>query len=372
MKKKPREKGLFTHSAGECSFPLGDEKQIRARMKELSDAGIQLLIINLDRGSDGLNAFSDATRTSSDYPSWDPLGVFMRAAEEDGIRVHFWLAIFKSGCLSDLLAAHPNAEAKFSAAWPSGVRNQGLWSCACQHEVQEYMFNVYADLVDRYRPAGLLMDFIRTGEPCICDSCREAMLEQGVDIREVQKRHDDDHARFVETGAAGVLRRYPDLPKEGMSIPAESVDEELDRWIGWRIERLTTFVRRLRELTRRKNMELSTSVKAFWPRQVPTGAQDWIRWVREGLVDILMPMLYTNDSDSLRGDIERVGRWLISTSAAYYPALGKKSTVSDITPAELGGQLEIVREYRADGVVIFHEAAITHQDLDVLKRLSIT
>ena len=339
----------------------------RRRLGALADAGVSLMCICVDRGGKGLFARSDETRVAANYPTWDPLKVLIAEAGKVGIRVHIWLCVFKSRCNAALFKRHPDAVAVFPTGWKKGRQNQGKWSCACQPRVQKYMLDVYRSLADRYTPAGLHLDYVRTGVQCQCTYCAAAMARQGIDIRAVQKPYDADFARWLRTGARGIQRKYAAMGLVTLKDDGKLKDERLDRWIAWRVDRLTQFVTRVAAMARRRKMEVSAAVKHYWPRQIPTGAQDWVRWAREGLVDYLFPMIYTTKTDRLKKAMEHNLGLLRSTRVAYWPGLWKEAGASEQLAQQLGGQIRIARSHGVPGVMVFPEFRIGNEDLKMLK-----
>ncbi len=346
-------------------------EQVRRRVARLADGGISLLVVNVDRPTSGrgVDFFSDVTAVSSDYPEWDPLKVIIESAHEQGIEVHPWLCVFKTGARAHLFEQHPEAEAIFSSVWPDAVSNQGAWTCAMQPLVQDYTFDLYRAIAERYEPDGLHMDYIRTGTQCSCDYCAAEMAKRGIDIRALQRKYDDDRDLWLDTATHGLLRKHN--ARKVVSEPGEVdpvlVDEELHRWIDWRVDRLTQFVSRVTEYARAHGMESSAAVKHFWPQQTPTGAQDWVRWVSEDLVDYLFPMNYMNDAEVLASVVAEHMALMAGTEPQYWPGLGKSSSISDLTPDQLAEQVAIAQQAGASGVVIFHEAALSDEDLALLK-----
>ncbi len=348
-------------------------EQVRRRIARLAGGGISLIVICVDRSTSdgGVDFFSDVTAASPGYPEWDPLKVMIESAHEQGIEVHPWLCVFKSGARAHLFEQHPEAEAIFSSVWPDGVSNQGSWTCAMQPLVQDYTFNLYRAIAERYEPDGLHMDYIRTGMQCSCDYCAAEMAKRGIDIRAVQRKYDDDRDLWLDTATHGLLRKHNARKVVGTDEEVDPVlvDEELHQWLNWRVDRLSEFVSRVTEYARAHGLESSAAVKHFWPQQTPTGAQDWVRWVREDLVDYLFPMTYMNDSQRLASVIAEHMELMAGTEPQYWPGLGKSSSISDVTPDQLAEQIVIAQQAGAAGVVIYHEAALTAEDLALLKDL---
>ncbi len=82
----------------------------------------------------------------------------------------------------------------------------------------------------------------------------------------------------------------------------DSGQHDLERMAGWNGDRVTPFVRELRESLKATGRKVKISAAVFPNAEnarVLIG-QDWAAWAKEGLVDMLCPMLYTNHTPVLR------------------------------------------------------------------------
>ena len=359
-------KGVWSHLRK--SYAAGPEA-LRARTAQLADAGVSLMCVCLEghRGQ-GIFAPNDVTPVSPRYPKWDPLKVMTEATAKAKIDLHIWLAVFRSRCNQDLFAKHPETKAIFTTAWKKGRKEQGKWACACQPRVQEHMLNLYRSIAARYNPAGLHLDYIRTGMQCLCNHCAGEMARQGIDIHAVQKRYDSDFVAWRTAGSRGMQRKYAAAKVIDFKDDGTPADADLDRWIAWRVDRLTHFVTSARKMAQSRKMTVSAAVKHYWPRQVPTNAQDWVGWAHSGLLDYLFPMIYTSKPTVLDGVIRENMALLKGAKVAYWPGLGKFSSASKLSAEQLAEQIRIARRHAAPGVIIFHEGVIGEKDLQVLQR----
>ena len=177
---------------------------------------------------------------------------------------------------------------------------------------------------------------------------------------------DFDRDGWLEAGSRGILRKYAAMGVVEFDDDGEFVDEELDQWIAWRMDRLTGFVADMQSLAREYDMVTSAAVKFFWPRQSPTGAQDWVRWAREDLLDYLMVMLYTNDNELVAKEIARHQSLIKGHKCEHWLGLGRVSR--DLASERFEEQIQICRNAGLDGIVAFQEPTMTDADFEVLSR----
>jgi len=315
--------GLGTWSHNIKDFG-SSEQEVAQHAERLADGGFDLLIPCVKNPPGYLDFLTDAGNVNPDYPDWDPLAVLIRECKARGVKVHPWFCVFREGEGSRLLQEHPECKAQ-------GDREG--WACACQPQVQDYVFSLYKSLAERYDVDGLHLDYIRTGVVCRCDYCRQQMKERGVDI-------DDERM-----GAA-----------------------EAEQWLRWRTENVTAFVRRVRELTRQRGIELSAAVFTGYPWTIPPQAQDWVAWAEEGLVDYLFPMSYTNHVRVVEtATVEHVA--LVDHKVPLWEGLGKSSSHSGLPTDMLAAQVRVALAGGADGVVLFAYPAVTDQDIAAIAEI---
>ncbi len=304
------------------------ERDVEAYADRLAEIGYDIFIPCVKNMHGALGFLTGGGDVNADYPTWDPLKVLIGACRARGIRVHAWFCVFTEGERSRLLREHPEFAARFDGG--GGHR----WSCACRPEVQDYVFELYRDLTSRYRPDGLHLDYIRTGAVCTCDYCKDEMARRGVDITAVL---------------------FKDPAYEG--------------WIEWRVSRVTGFVERMREFTRSEGLELSAAVYAGeYPDSYCSQAQDWVEWAEKRMVDYLFMMNYTN---STRRAVMRTishAAW-IGDTVAFWEGLGKHSSTSRLSTEMLTQQIRAVLDAGARGIVLFHDGAVTDEDIEAIHSL---
>ena len=313
--------GVWSHQIRD----FGDRDEVEGHAERVAAAGFDVLIPCVKNPPGAVDFLTDKADVNPAYPDWDPLKLLIDACQARGVKVHPWFCVFPEGEHSRLLREHP----ELAAELPGDRR----WACACRDEVQDYVFELYADLARRYHPAGLHLDYIRSGGICTCAFCKAQMRERGVDIGSVEAR-----------------------------------DPAFEAWTEWRASRLTGFVRRLYAFTSGEGLELSAAVFAGYPDCIRSQAQDWVAWAEEGLVDFLFPMTYTN---SLRVAVARTVSHvaLVGGRVPVWAGLGKASSASQLTTEALAAQVAGVLGAGAQGVVLFHYRAVGEEDVEALRSL---
>jgi len=321
-----------------------DSERMDLRLRRLASAGVTHLFPCVHRPASGrgVNFLSDLTDVNPDYPAGDPMRELIRRAQDHGIQTHPWFCLFKPGAGDGVFRKYPDSHAVFRGhspypEWDRREMKDGRctdWVCALQPQVQRHLLELLGEFAERYRPSGLHLDYVRTGSVCSCGYCTEEMARFGIDLD--PETYDPLNAWW---------------------------------WTRWRVDRLTGFVRDVRALTRRLGLALSAAVKCFWPRQIPTGAQDWVSWAGEGLLDDVIPMIYSDSDEFVRQTIalHRTFPDLNAGRCQYWAGLKKCDSVGAITADQLRRQIALADELGAGGVAVFRENALTDEDVKVLK-----
>ncbi len=227
----------------------------------------------------------------SRYGPFDPLATVIELAHERGIRVHAWMNVYlvRSGDLpldpGHVAVEHPEWIAvdrtgtsmlAMSARRLKNSWTEGAYLEPGNGEVVRRFLAVVEELVARYPVDGIHLDYVRY--PAMDVGYSQAMRDgfrrhYGIDPRELQANE-------------GGLRR-----ERGDAGYAELVRD----WRAWKAAQVTALVADVRQVTlrMRPDLILSAAVKPDPDTAFDEVGQDWVRWVREGLVDVVAPMMYS-------------------------------------------------------------------------------
>jgi uncharacterized lipoprotein YddW (UPF0748 family) len=139
-------------------------------------------------------------------------------------------------------------------------------------------------------------------------------------------------------------------------------------WIKWNADQITLLVGDIHKMLADsgKNLKLGADVFAERESAYVLIGQDWVRWAQEGLVDILCPMLYTNDLDLfskyLKLAVKEVGN-----SCTVCPGIGIFTAENKITKDLLIKEINIAREAHAGGMSFFSGYSFSEEFRDTLK-----
>ncbi len=292
---------------------------------------------------------------SANYPSYyapqstrkDLMRACMAAAGKYGIEVHVWRCAWQAPGTNNpqrqkfyrqgrmvlsLEQAVGKEEQKntytYSTRWldPSDERNRQL------------EFDMCMELVARYHPDGLFLDYMRypTSHYCYCNRCR---------------------IKFQQWAGIHVKHWPQDCAPGGI---------DASRYQEWRRYLITSMVARIAAGVRaiEPGIKISLAARASLPGSFQSDAQDWVAWAKSGLLNMVCPMDYTNRVDELRDrllpQIQAIGG-----AVPVYPILGVHEKWA-ATPVMLSRQIMLTRELGARGFLLFPDSPLVRAMLPAL------
>ena len=288
----------------------------------------------------------------------DTLELLLTEAHRRGLRVHGWVNVLslsarkESKILDELgpeailvdsrgrsLLDYPDMEIPQPDRQFYRMGTRGLYLDAAAPGVSERLIATFAELIELYPTLdGLHLDYIRHpgALPFIPGSRFGVGLDFGYGPTSTKRFQE-------ETGLAGPFRD-PENPD-----PTRLINQ--NAWDDWRREKVTELVREIGDATRalKPDLILSAAVNSYVDRAYLSLAQDWLRWLEEGYIDLALPMTYTLDDRLLRYQVEHFAR--SAYSERIWPGLGVWLFAK--RPAGAVEQIEITEQAGAGGLVLF-------------------
>ncbi|MFG0305512.1 MAG: glycoside hydrolase family 10 protein [Phycisphaerales bacterium JB040] len=218
-----------------------------------------------------------------DGPGFDPLALAVSEAHARGMRLHAWVNVMPlwRGTTPPLAPDHPwrarpDLRLKDRSGTDQPLNDHYVIMNPALDDTHDHIVAVMDDIASRYNIDGLHLDYIRF----VSELHEEAKLYPG-DPATVALFEAQTGEIFTQTEDG--LRQYR-------------------RWVR---DRITTLVRRIHDevIMRRPGRMLSAAV---WRR--PDLAQGYLqdaeRWLRQGLLDLAIPMIYTDNDAQYAGDLD--------------------------------------------------------------------
>jgi uncharacterized lipoprotein YddW (UPF0748 family) len=264
------------------------------------------------------------TLTGKD-PGWDPLKVAIEEGHKRGLQIHAYMNV----CPGWHKLASPPPEA-----------NQ-LWT---EHpdwfmvgKDGKRMPPIDPNVKDRVRE---WYSFVNPAKPEVRDYLTKVFVE-------VVKNYDLDGIHYDYVRYPGEIGdfSYDPVTLEGFKKAyGITPDQDKDKWIEYRSQQIVDLIKSIKTETRKlkPNLIISASVGSTPERAKTYNCQDSARFLREGLVDIAIPMNYTSDMAKFEENLK-----------SYLAVQAKKLVYSGMSGRSAIEQIKLSRELKAPGVCIF-------------------
>ena len=149
-----------------------------------------------------------------------------------------------------------------------------------------------------------------------------------------------------------------------MDIAPDTHPGEWRRWDTWREDRVTSFVAaaHARLHAARPGITVSAAIFPDHEESLREKHQDWVRWAREGMLDLVCTMTYRNDAKGVeqvtRRNMADVGRVPLMVGLGPFLRFSDEHLVDQVCAARAAG---------AAGQVLFAEESLTREHRAALK-----
>jgi len=319
-------------------FPVGQDAldDFRAAFGRLRDSGIDIYLPFIMSG--GKHYFECATLGA---PERDLLGPCLQAAGEVGIEIHPIVGLGAVGIIPDgeKYRYDPGPAGEDLPSWAR------QWPCAAWPENREITCRLASEVMRDYSPDGLHMDYMRYANtlvlnthPCQCAVCQSER----------------------EQWLGKPLPDADDLQQPGFQYQE----------IRMRNRFVKSIVHGLREVADEAAAPLSLAARARYLKDAVAEGQDWAEWCREGLLDFVCPMSYNPCPDRFQRFVAEHTNLLLGAGTPLYCGIGRSSSLGKIDAAQMADQIRYAADQGADGICIFHVAALEDEDYKVLTELA--
>jgi|GEM_PF-974680 len=271
---------------------------------------------------------------------FDPLEEIVTQGHAAGLEVHAWVTTFVVlNRKTPTPAGHPALE---HPEWLS-QNDRGetwdrygmAWLEPALPEVQDYLCNVFLDIVANYYVDGLHLDYVRYPSPAF-----------------------GHHAQAIELYQAETGKPLDDA----------------QAFADWRRDKISAFVGRLYDGLAKLKPSCRLTAAVFASR---TGTayndylQDWSAWLEGRYVDAVMPMAYGRDAGAVRAQIDDA----VGVAAGRYIYAGimvpevPADEFDDAVGEEMVAKGRAAREAGAQGIVIFSSRGVLEEDELVARAL---
>ncbi len=273
---------------------------------------------------------SDLLPTSDFVREHGPqIGPMLEAAKRHGIEAHLWRVnynlwrpdreVIDRYAAQGRLCLDPRGDIV-------GLDRGNATLCPSHPANQQFEIDCMVEMTSKFHPDGIHFDYIRYPGPqaCYCPGCR---------------------SRFE----AGLDKQVANWPDDVLNVGPLRQD-----YLQFRRDQITAVVRETRRRSREVDPDVLISAAVFSSWDSPWGArdgvgQDWPLWAREGYLDFVCPMNYTQSAGELAALVRRQ-RELLDGRIPLQSGIGAYRSGSSWRMADL---VDTARSAGADGLCFF-------------------
>lgn len=289
-----------------------------------------------------------------DFVGFDPLKIWINEAHRRGIKVHIWFQTYYVGNKPPetnpayILARHPewanrqkkNAE---SETIPYSVsEHNGYFIDPANLEVQEFLFELLSEIINRYKPDGINLDYIRYPQSLTPNYSNYDLSNWG-------------YTKFAREEFKTAYGVDP--------IELNVTDSLWDFWRFYRCSKVTDFVRKIGCLCRANRVTLTAVIFPNKTSAMDTKLQDWQTWSINNFVDGFTPLFLTCDDKTAANLMQEVLRNKSASTKLY---AGLFVSFMNGADTDLIKQIHEARKYNLDGIIIFDYAHFSEVYTSVL------
>ena len=293
-------------------------------------------------------------KQNPEYAGFDPLRIWITEAHRRGIKVHIWFESFYVGNKPPetnpkyILAVKPewanyqkrNAD---SESIPYSVsEHNGYFIDPANPEVQAFLYNLIDEIILRYRPDGINLDYIRYPQS----------------LAPNYSNYDQSNWGYTKYAREEFAKMYGTDPIElGVN------DYLWYRWKVYRADKITDFVRRVGRLARMNGITTTAVIFPNLQMAYDTKLQDWKTWSMNDYIDGFTPLLLTCDDKTAMNLMGNVLRNKTVKTKLY---AGLFVTFMNGSNADLIKQIHAARRYDVNGLIIFDYAHLKDNYIEML------
>lgn len=334
-------------------------EEIQAVLDRIAAAGIDNIFV--ETYYHGQTIFPSKTmlkygfiKQNPEYEGFDPLKIWIVEAHRRGIKVHTWFESFYVGNKSPetnpeyILAKKPewsNYQKKnvnYDTVPYSVSEHNGYFIDPANPEVQQFLYDLITEIIERYRPDGINLDYIRYPQSLAPNYSNYDMSNWG-------------YTKFAREDFARMYGADP------MDI---STNEPL--WYHWKLYRankVSEFVGKVGKLAKANGITVTAVIFPNIQMAYDTKLQDWKTWSYNDYVDGFTPLLLTCDDKTAMNLMGNVLRNKAQNTKLY---AGLFVTFMSGANSDLMKQIHAARRFGLNGIIIFDYAHLNQCYVDAL------
>ena len=334
-------------------------EQVVSTVEKIKSAGINEIF--LETYFHGMTIFP--SKTMADYgfypqnptfASCDILKAYIDEAHKRNMKVSIWFESFYIGNKNpkdyprNILALRPEwanvNRANYDSKTPvaSSSEHNGYFLDPANPDVQMFLELLITEIIDTYNPDGINLDYVRYPQS----------------LSPKYSTYVSSNWGYTTYARADFMKKYGKDPVE-----LEYNDNLWMFWDKYRQDRISAFILRIHEITKKKGVHLTAVIFPDKRRTLETKQQDWSTWALTNSLDGVTPLLLTCDEETTESMVNDI---LKNTSPSTKVYAGLFTTFMNGSQEDLLRQIHVSRQMKTSGVILFDFAHLTDKYINTL------
>ncbi|NEP57519.1 MAG: family 10 glycosylhydrolase, partial [Symploca sp. SIO2G7] len=331
------------------------EKDLAKLFDQLAAAGFNTVFFETVNASYPIYPSSVAPEQNPLVQGWDPLAAAVKLAHKREMELHAWVWIFAAAnqrhnillnqpvdYLGPVLETNPdwaNLDHEGRTFHPDTKK---AFLDPANPEVQRYLISLLEEIASKYEVDGIQFDYIRYP-------------------------FQDPNAN--QTYGYSMIARQRFHQQTGVD-PAKVKPSDRNLWREWtdfRTQQIDRFVTSASRKLRQQNPDLILSAAVFplpRPERIQKLQQHWEAWAEKGEFDLIVPMTYALDTDSLRQLTQPVVSFSNRNQSLIVPGI-RLLQLPDIVAFD---QIQLLRDLPVGGYALFAAENLNDNLHDIFRR----
>jgi uncharacterized lipoprotein YddW (UPF0748 family) len=235
----------------------------------------------------------------------DTLAELIAYAHQRGLRVIPWMEFgFMTPPTSELAILHPTwlTQKKDGTQIDAESVGEVVWLNPFRTEVQQFFSGLVAEVASRYDIDGIQFD----DHTSLPSQFGYDLYTLDLYAKETEKAKAVAKAKNVQDAKKQVKQETAERKEMKEIETPMSTDPKVSAWVKWRANKLTDYIVQLQQTVKTIRPKAVFSVAPNPYDTAYLGAlQDWLAWVRKGIVDELLVQVYRTDFNSFMAQVNR-------------------------------------------------------------------
>lgn len=335
------------------------KEEIISTIEKIESSGINEIF--LETYFHGMTIFPSKTMTGYGFYTQNPtfggldvLKAYIEEAHKRKMKVNIWFESFYIGNKTpakypqNILSVKPHwanvNKANYQSESPvfSVSEHNGYFLDPANPEVQMFLEELLTEIINDYQPDGINLDYVR--------------YPQSISAK--YSSYENTNWGYTSYARNEFKEKYGKDP-----IDILCSDSLWVMWDKYRQDKLSAFVLRINEITKHKNISLTTVIFPDMKKTMETKQQDWSTWSLTNSLDGVTPLFLTCDSKTTQAMINEI---IKNTSPSTKIYAGLFTTFMNGSQEDLLRQIHVARKSRINGIILFDFAHLNDLYIDTL------